>query len=175
MTLLSLGNYHSIRKTLHCEVRIMESQRNNAPPCVVPIFASTYSIIIIQWFKKVFKCVFSMEGNDPDYHLNPYMQRYVWREVLVPIHMATINKWLTRDNVLFKRQSSESVYSRPRQGEALMAVAADSLTLSLLGTHAAHLCVMWFKRETSGPGSAVHHPRLQLHNSGGLTGRQTVN
>lgn len=39
------------------------------------------------------------------------------------------------------------------------------------------VCVMWFKRETSGPGSAVHHPRLEPHNSlflgWVLTGRQT--
>lgn len=34
----------------------------------------------------------------------------------------------------------ESVYSPPWQEEALMAVAADSLTLSVLGTHVFHLC-----------------------------------
>lgn len=48
------------------------------------------------------------------------MQYYVWKDVLAPKHMANINTWHTRDNVLFKRQSSESV-----------AVAADSLTHSL--------------------------------------------
>lgn len=85
-------------------------------------------------------------------------------------HMADIN------NALFKLQISEWVFTH--------LIGRERLWWLWLLTHkvcqctrSSLVCTSWFRRGTSGSGSAVHHARLWLHNSRlwdwVLTGRRT--